>query len=316
MKSPTIFITGASGFVGANIARACIKKGYQVHILLRDKKHIWRLEQILPKLTVHQGSLLDQSSLKRIFRKIQPEFIFHLAANGAYSTQNDLEKIIATNIEGTKNLLLASADIPYSCFVNTGTSSEYGFKNKPMKETDSCNPVSYYAFTKLAATQMCKIFAVQHNKPIITFRLFSAYGPFEEPARFVPTIVKNLFTKAPIQLTPGKQRRDFVYITDVVNAYLSIIKRTPKLQGEIINLGTGREYTNDEVVHHLFKVTKEKTPVEKGTFPKRTWDTSHWVASRVKAAKLLDWKPKFTLDKGLADMYAWYAKNRHYYEKV
>ncbi len=224
-----------------------------------------------------------------------------------------MEKIIRVNIEGTKNLLEASRDIPYKCFINTGSSSEYGYKNNPMKETDSCNPVSYYAATKLASTNICKIFAEINNKPIVTLRLFSVFGPYEEPSRFIPTIMKSLIRGEKIKITSGNQRRDFVYIDDVSDAYLQALTLGRKIKGEVCNIGTGEEYSNDKIVKNLFYVTKNKTEIKKGEYPKRTWDTPHWKADVLHAKKILGWKSKYTLDMGLTKTYSWFLKNLHFY---
>ncbi len=308
-----VFITGASGFIGANVTRSFIKKGYDVHLLLKSHKNIWRLQDILPSVTIHNGSIVNFSQLKKILEKVQPDYILHLAANGAYSTQNDLQKIIKINIEGIKNLLLATKDIQYECFINTGSSSEYGIKNSAMKETDSCEPISYYAATKLTATHLCKIFAKTYHKPIVTLRLFSVYGYYEEPTRFITTILKNLYTKQPIKLTPGNQRRDFIFIDDVIDAYHAVIRNRKKFEGEIFNIGTGEQFTNDEVVEKLFKNTKEATSIKKGSFPSRSWDTSYWVADMTKTKELLNWSPKISLDQGLLLNWKWFSKNFQYY---
>lgn len=308
-----VFITGASGFVGANIARALITKNYDVHALNRTKHISWRLKDISTSITVHIGDITNILSLKKILKKVKPDYIIHLATYGAYHYQTELEKVIQVNIEGTKNLLEASRDIPYKCFINTGSSSEYGFNNNSMKETDPCNPISYYAATKLASTNICKVFAQINNKPIITLRLFSVFGPYEEPGRFVPTIMKSLIRGENIKITPGNQRRDFVYIDDVSNVYLQILTLGNKIQGEICNIGTGKEYTNDEIVKNLFSIAKKKTQVKKGGYPKRTWDTSHWRANITHTRKILGWKPKYTLDMGLLKTYSWFQKNLHFY---
>lgn len=313
-KKSSVFITGASGFVGANIVRALLKNNYDVHILSRTKKVSWRLKDISQFLTIHTGDIINLASLKKIFSTTQFDYIIHLAAYGAYHYQMELDKIMQVNLEGTKNLLEASMGTAYKCFINTGSSSEYGFKAKPMKENDSCNPVSYYAVTKLAATHLCKVFAELHNKPIATFRLFSVYGPYEEPTRFIPTITTSLIAKRPIKLTPGNQRRDFIYIDDVSDAYLRALSLGKKVQGETYNIGTGKEYSNDEIVKRLFASTKSSTKVKKGAYPKRSWDTPHWRADISRTKKMLGWKPMHSLDNGLKKNYSWFQQNVTFYQ--
>lgn len=308
-----IFVTGASGFVGANIIRALLKQNYDVHILNRTGKLSWRLKDLARSITIHTGDIIAYELLKKTMTKVMPDYIIHLAAYGAYHYQNELKKIIEVNVEGTRNLLEASKDVPYRCFINTGSSSEYGFKDKPMKENDFCDPVSYYAACKLANTSICKVFAQLNNKPIVNFRLFSVYGPYEEPARFVPTITKALINKDVIKLTPGNQRRDFIYVDDVSDAYLKALSLGKKIQGEIFNIGTGKEYTNDEVVKQLFASTSSETIVEKGSYPKRTWDTSHWRADISHTQKTLKWKPMRSLEEGLKKNISWFLKNINFY---
>ncbi len=309
----SVFVTGASGFVGANIVRKLLSKKYDVHILSRTKKLSRRLKDIENLVTIHNADITYFPQLKNVLSKINPDYIIHLAAYGAYHYQDELEKIAQINIEGTRNLLEASKNIPYKCFINTGTSSEYGFKNRPMKEADSCNPVSYYAATKLATTHICKIFASLNNKPIATFRLFSVYGPYEEPTRFIPTITKAIIKNEFINLTSGNQRRDFIYIDDVTDAYMSALSLGKKIQGEVFNIGTGVEHTNDEVVKTLFKSVERITRIEKGAYPKRTWDAPHWRADISHTKKLLKWQPLYSLDKGLKKNYSWFQKNLDLY---
>lgn len=305
----SIFITGAGGFIGANLTRKLLERNFDIHVLARSKKISWRLDDIAKLITIHIGDLTDFSSLKTSLAKIKPKYIVHLATYGSYPFQEEIDKIVSINIEGTKNLLEASKDIPYKCFINTGSSSEYGFKEKPMKEDDFCNPVSYYAVTKLAATQLCKVFANINDKPIISLRLFSVYGPFEEPTRFIPTIIKSLILKRPIRLTAGNQRRDFVYVDDVTNAFIKALELGNKAKGKILNVGTGIERSNDDVVEHLFQVTNKRTRVEKGAYQKRRWDTPHWRADISNTKKLLKWNPEHNLTKGLYATYSWFEKN-------
>ena len=183
-----------------------------------------------------------------------------------------------------------------------------------MKENDFCDPVSYYGLTKLATTHLCKVFAQINDKPIVTLRLFSAYGPFEEPTRFIPTVARSIILKKTINLTPENQRHDFIYTDDVSNAYLHALQKGLKIKGKTLNIGTGKEYTNDEIIQKLFKVTNKKTRVKKGAYTKRTWDSSHWVADISYAKKMLEWKPAYTIDKGLHTAYSWFEENIKFYK--
>jgi len=303
-----VLITGGAGFVGANLTRKLIELGYDVNLILKRSSNLWRIKDILNGVKVYYIDLLDKNKLSKIVNKINPVFIIHLATYGDYRNQSDVEQMMDVNIKGTLNLLIASKNINYKMFINTGSSSEYGIKNEPMKETDFLNPISFYAATKASSTFLCQIFAKEYNKPIVTLRPFSVYGPYEEEKRFVPTIVKAVIKNKPIKITSGEQRRDFIYIQDVVGIYIKTMSYGKKLSGQIFNVGTGVEYTNDEVVQTLFKVTGKKVKIEKGAYPKRLWDTQHWVSDISKTEKLLKWKPKFSLEKGLLETYKWHLQ--------
>ncbi len=178
-----------------------------------------------------------------------------------------------------------------------------------MNENDILVPISFYAATKASATLLCQVFAREYQKPIVTLRPFSVYGPYEEEKRFIPTIIRSVIENKPIKLTPGAQRRDFIYVEDIVDIYIKAISNRKKLFGQILNMGTGIEYTNDEVVQTLFKLANKKVEIEKGAFPKRIWDMPHWVADASKTKRLLNWSPGFTLEEGLRKTYQWFCKN-------
>lgn len=308
----SILITGGAGFIGATLIRELIKLKYDVNIILKKSSDLWRIKDILDKVKIYYVDLMDKNKLSKTVRKVNPALIVHLATYSNYRSQSDVEQMTEININGTLNLLEASKSINYKIFINTGSSSEYGIKEKPMKENDLLEPISFYAATKASATLLCQVFAKEHKKPIITLRPFSVYGPYEEKKRFIPTIIRSVIEDKPIKLTSGTQRRDYIFVEDVVDIYIKIIAKGKKLAGQILNMGTGIEYTNDEVVKALFKVTGKKVKIEKGAFPKRLWDTSHWVADISKTRKLLNWKPHNTLSDGLKKTYDWY---RNKYEK-
>ncbi len=310
-----VLVTGGAGFIGANLVKALLKQGAKIHLLQKKSSDLWRLAAIQQQLVFHHQELGERKSLTRLLKKIQPQIIYHLAAYGNYPWQTRTEMIVATNILGTLNLLIASQKVPYRCLVNTGSSSEYGRKTKPMREDDFCQPVSFYGASKVAATVFSQVFAQAYQKPIVTFRPFSVYGPYEDGSRFIPTAMLSLLNGRAIKLTAGKIRHDFIYVDDLVRAYLQAPKKIKSLSGRVINLGSGQKFTNDEVIATLFKVTGKKVEIQLGAYAARSWDTSHWQADTALAKKLLYWQPRFSFEKGLLQTFQWFSKNQFLYGK-
>lgn len=313
MKKRKFLITGATGFVGSCLVRKLVESGEEVHLLLRQQAKTWRIKDLISKVVIHESDLSNIEELKKIIKKINPTVIYHLAANGAYSSQNDPDLIIQTNFLGTWNLLKALMDIDYELFVNTGSSSEYGFKQAPMRETDMLEPASYYAVTKAAQTMLCSYIAKSMKKPIITFRLFSVYGPYEEGTRLVPTLMKALLFHSEMNLVNPTIARDMIYVDDVVEAYL-LIDQLQKFAGESFNICTGQQSSIKQLVETAVAVTGQQTTFNWGGMENRSWDTSIWVGDSSKTKKMLNWQPKTTLDKGLLKMWNWYQENYKLYE--
>lgn len=312
MGKKTFLITGASGFIGAVLLRRLLKNDANVHLILRKESHTWRINDLLSKVKVHESDLSNLEELTQIVKEVKPDIIYHLATNGAYSYQKDADGIIKTNILGTWNLLQACNQVEYELFVNTGSSSEYGFKKFAMRETDIVEPASYYAVTKCAQTLLCSHIAKQENKPIVTIRPFSVYGPYEEPKRFFPTLMKALLLKEEMNLVSPETARDQIYVEDMVDAYLKIdeLKKNP---GEYFNIGTGIQSTIKDVVETAIKVTGENTDFKWGSMENRNWDTSNWVADISKARQLLNWTPKTNLETGIKLTWDWFKDNHKFY---
>src|SRR5262249_5612399 len=142
------------------------------------------------------------------------------------ATQTGIDRMMATNFMGCVNLLDACAEIGVESFVQTGSSSEYGYKDHPPAEDEALEPNSHYAVTKAAATHYCQFTARQHNLHAVTTRLYSIYGPWEEPTRLIPTlIIRGLKGNLPPLVSP-RTARDFVYVDDAVEALLQVASQT------------------------------------------------------------------------------------------
>ncbi len=313
-KNKPVLITGAAGFVGANLTRRLIELGARVYVIVKRSTNMWRLREVEEKFSMHDVSLTDEKKLTELVRKIKPMYVFHLAARGAYSYQTDCAEMIEVNVRGTATLLSALREVPYRGFVNTGTHSEYGFKRHPLQEIDVLEPVSFYAATKAAATHLTQVFAIQEKAPAVTLRLFSVYGPWEEPTRLIPTIITRALKGEPLLLTQGRERRDHVYVGDTVEAYLFSALSAAKHKGAVFNVCSGRQYAIREVVATLEKIVG-KLDKRWGTYPARSWDTDYWVGDPTYMARTIGWRVTTALEEGLKETVEWLRVHEKEYDR-
>jgi nucleoside-diphosphate-sugar epimerase len=302
-------LTGATGFVGANLARMLLKEGHEVNLLVRKEHNPKRLEGWRDSVSVHTVELRDREATDRFIAELKPEWIFHLAASGAYSWQNDIDRIFQTNVTSLVNLLESAAKVGFAAFVNAGSSSEYGYKDHAPREDEIVEPNSYYAVSKASATQFCRFLAQNRKLPVSTLRLYSAYGPYEDRGRLIPTIVRTgLENKLPPLVDPNVAR-DYIYVDDVCSAFLKAATKladgTLAELGSVFNIGSSVQTSIAEVVaiaRALMNIDAE--PVW-GSMDNRRWDTSVWVSDNRKACEQLDWQPQFTFAQGLAKTVEW-----------
>ncbi len=313
LKGKKILITGAAGFVGSNLAGTLLHHGADVHLFIRPGSRLWRLEEILPGLNLHFVDLADGEKVQEKVRHIRPQIIFHIAASGVSHRQKDRRSILNSNIFGTLNLLEAASQIACERFVYTGGSSEYGIKNTPMKETDVPDPSTFYGMSKAAQTLLCRQFAKEYSYPVVILRLFSVYGFWEPAERLVPTVIKAALHNQEMALTAPGYRRDFIFIEDVIDACLSAVTAVVN-NGEIINVGSGRQWANEEVVEIVKNLVPGwKSHVKIGGYPAHLSDSGYWVADIRKAKQQLGWEPRFNLKEGLAKTISWFRVHQQAY---
>lgn len=300
-----ILITGASGFVGANLARRMLKDGHKVSLILREESQTWRLDDISSELEIIRLNLLDYEQVLKVATAKKFERIFHLAVCGAYSWQTDWTEIVNTNVTSTINLVEACAKVGFDCFVNTGSSSEYGFYDHAPKECEPVEPNSYYAITKAAATMTCRFVASRDKLRIPTLRLYSVFGPFEDPRRLIPTLIRRGQKGDLPPLVDPSIARDYIYVDDVVEAYLKAAEIETPEPGAVFNVGTGKQTSMREIVEIAREILSIETEPSWGSMENRVWDSSIWVANNEKIVKELGWEPAFSLKEGFRSFSNW-----------
>jgi UDP-glucose 4-epimerase len=303
-----VLLTGGTGFVGANLARRLLHDGHQLHLLVRPGYQSWRIEDLRPDLRLHELHLHDTDAAARLIHQVRPEWVFHLAVYGAYSWQTDWEQMVRTNIQGTMSLLSACLKPGFEAFVNTGSSSEYGFKDHAPAESEPLEPNSHYAVTKAAATLFCRQTAQKQQVHLPTLRLYSVFGPYEDPGRLLPMlIVRGLKGELP-PLADPEVARDFVYVDDVVEAYLLAATIPTSEWGPIYNVGTGAQTTLREAVAVAREIMGIAAEPVWNAMPNRAWDAQVWISDNRKLRAQLGWQPRHTFAEGFRRMRDWFQQ--------
>jgi nucleoside-diphosphate-sugar epimerase len=298
-------VSGASGFVGANLARRLLRDGHDVHLLLRPGYQPWRIQGIADRVQRHEADITNADDLRRMMQAARPDYVFHLAAFGAYSHQRDLDRMVGTNIVGTARLVDAAVEAGVKAFINAGSSSEYGLRKTAAREDDRLEPNSDYAMTKGAATHYCRHAAVSRDFNAITLRLYSIYGPWEEPTRLMPVLLAHALRGEWPPLTSPTSARDFVYVVDAIEAMLAVAAAPSLPRGSIYNVCSGVQTTLGQVADTVRDLLAVAAEPRWSTMPPRDWDTDCWVGSPDALAGAVGWRATTSLRDGLSRTVDW-----------
>jgi len=313
LKGKRVLITGATGFIGANLARHFLKKGSRVHIFTRKQSDRWRLKGVLNDVRDYRTDLLDAEGTLKSVLAIRPQVILHTAVYGGYPHQNEADSIFKLNVLGGLNLINACRKTDFELFVNTGSSSEYGIKSRPMKETDIAAPSSYYGASKSAMTFLCKEISLKEGLPITTLCLFSPYGYYEDKARLIPSVILSCLKGKPPKLSSPLPVRDFVFIEDILEAYEKAVKNPGCVKSEVINIASGRQASVAETADTILKIAGSKKAVKWGAVKNTRVEPKRWQADITKAENTIGWKPGHSLAEGLEKTFEWFRQNSGLY---
>ena len=321
IKGKRILVTGGTGFIGTNLVRKLMDYGADVYILTSSLTRRQNdFEKVSGKTTplLVRGNLKVDGNINDLIRQVRPDGVFHLATSTIMSgVAAPYKELVETNVLGTHNLIDALADIDYKFFINVGSFTEYGFQKGPIKETDRCEPTDDYSATKLASTLYAQRVARTHGKPIVTFRVFTPFGPFIQKGRLVYNVLLNAMKGTPIRMTSPYVTRDFVYVDDLVDLFIEGAERAYAYRGEIFNAASGVKTTLQEVIQEALVVTESKSPVEWGVLPNVSYDSDIWQADMSKTfGSFKFWRPQTTFSSGMARTHSWLRENLHRYDET
>jgi len=237
-----VLVSGATGFLGANLTQRLLVLGAEAHALVR------RPGPDLPAGTEpHPADLRDVEATACAVASARPELVFHLAAAAGHpGDARTRAETLSVTVDGTANLLEALRPVAPGRVVCAGSSLEYGARARPMREDDVPAPTTFRGAAKAAATALALGFGAETGTPVTVVRPFSVYGPRERRPRLVPTVVDAALRGEPIHLTRAGIARDFVYVDDVVDGIVRAA--TTPAAGPDSSAKTGRSFASSAVI--------------------------------------------------------------------
>ncbi|PGL52586.1 MULTISPECIES: NAD-dependent epimerase/dehydratase family protein [Bacillus cereus group] len=311
-KNKTFLITGGYGFIGSHLARKLLNLQARIVLFIRTPSNFWRLKDIIKNIETYEIDIRDRKQVQDAIKKVNPDYIFHLAAYGVNSAHTDYMHAIETNIIGTCNIIQAAKLVNCKKIINFGSSSEYGNKMEPIHENMLLTPVDIYGSTKAAATILAHQIASENSINLITLRPFGIFGESEEPHKIFSYIILQVLQNKDVNLTFCNQLRDYCYIENIIDACILAVENTT-VQNEIFNIGSGTIYPLKHYVELLFKHLKTNSRPNYGAIPSRT--NERWVpeADVQKIKNSLSWEPRINIEEGIIKTVNWYKNNKHLY---
>jgi UDP-glucose 4-epimerase len=302
-----VLVTGGAGFVGSRIARGLVERGAAVTVL--DDLSTGRRELLPDGLEEFvEGSVTDASTVRRCVEG--RAFVFHLAVRNIILSTRELLDDYTVNIGGTLNVLMACRDSQaLRRLVYTSSVSIYGNpRSLPICEEEGINILSPYAASKLAGESYCSAFFEMYQLPVTVIRYSNVFGAHQSPHNPYCGVVSKFFA-ACMQGRPmsihgsGLQTRDLTYVDDAVEATL-LSAVTPRAEGEVFNIGSGREITIRELAEAVAGTVGVDCSIE--FVDRRDIDNvQRRVLNIEKARRVLRWIPKLDLDRGLRMTHEW-----------
>jgi UDP-glucose 4-epimerase len=303
-----IVVTGGAGFVGSNVVRRLLAERARVVVLddfYTGDDH--NLPSDDPNLGVVRGSVTEFDLTRDVMKG--SSLVFHLAArNIIVSTRNPREDY-EVNIGGTLNVLLAARELNIPRVVYSSSTSVYGNpRYLPINEDDATNMLSPYAVSKFAGENYCKAFYESYGLSSSVVRYSNVYGTAQRPDNPYCGVVAKFFESAMAGEPPrihgdGEQTRDFTYVDDVVEATL-LAGVSPKADGQVYNVGTGREVSVNQLARSIIEITGAQC--EPAYVDRRDIDNiRRRVVNIEKIRRELRWLPSCTVEQGLRRTYQW-----------
>ena len=297
-------VTGAGGFLGAHLTARLVADGWEVTGTVRPGSAPWRLGALGVEAAVDvvTADLADRDQAAGVAEAAAPDVAFLLAAARSAATPDERAATAAVNVLSP---LWTTDALPETCraVLRVGSSSEYGQVEGATDEAAPLQPRGFFGATKAAGSVLVAATAARRGLRATVLRPFQVYGPLDHDERLVPTVLRAARHREPVSLTAPGRCRDWVFVDDVVEACVRAACAEELAPGQVLNIGTGRQVANEELVAEVERVTGRTIEVS-CDHPGRAWDATNWVCDPSRARRLLGWEAAVGLAEGLTRCWA------------
>lgn len=317
-----VLVTGADGFIGSHLVEELVKKGYEVKAFVYyNSFNTWGWLDTLPKevmehIEIFQGDIRDPNGVRVAMRDAAA--VFHLAALIAIPfSYHSPDTYVDTNIKGTLNVLQAARELGTQRVLVTSTSEVYGTAQYvPIDEKHPFQGQSPYSATKIGADRLAESFYRSFDLPVTIVRPFNTYGPRQSARAVIPTVITQLLAgKTEIQMGSLTPTRDFNYVKDTANGFISIFESDQTI-GEEINIATQKEISIGALAEELIRQINPGARIlcdEQRLRPEKS-EVNRLLGCNAKIRKLTKWQPVYTLEQGLAETITFLRNNMDKYK--
>ena len=318
-----ILVTGGAGFIGSHVVQALLNRGDEVVVVdnLNDYYDVQlkkdRLKMILQEVTFYELDIADLEGMRKVFFDNKIDQVCHLAAQAGvrYSLENPFAYEKANNV-GTLNILELMKEFGVKDLVYASSSSVYGGNKKtPFSVEDNVDrPVSLYAATKKYNELIAHVYHHLYGLNCLGLRFFTVYGPLGRPDMALFKFTKAILEDKPIDVYNfGNMKRDFTFITDIVDGVVRSLDRVSEVKYSVLNLGNSNTVQLNRFIEIIEKELGKKA--ERNLMPLQPGDVPETFADIEKTKEVLSWEPKVGIEEGIKKFIDWYKGyyNKNYY---
>lgn len=300
MKS--VLITGATGFIGRNLIELLVKKSIEIYAYVKDNDPgIEWLSKNGVKNFIYESDLQKAN-------QFNINVCIHLASYGVKYTDKDVQTMVDVNIKLAAEIFMFCAKNGCKLFITAGSCFEYGTQEEgKINETALLNPEDLYAASKVSAETILKVMAEKENIKFLIARPFSVYGKYEPAHRLLPLVYDSGKNKKDLNMTAGMQKRDYLYVKDVANAFYEItINANNFSNGEAINICSGEECYIKDFIETIVDVNGfDRNLYHLGAIDYRKNESMYFVGDNTKLLSKTNWHREYNLLDSIKDYNKW-----------